>query len=127
VLESIRLAPPVFETMMTLPKPMVMRNFAGSGQDRLFPVGTPLALSYVNSSLDPRVWGESACRFEPYEHAELLWGDRAVLNGFNSVGERAAACSVHLVTLRPFATCHPSSYHVTLVTINLLVVTRIGG
>lgn len=51
-------------------------------------MGTPLALSYVNSSLDPRVWGESACRFEPYEHAELLWGDRAVLNGFNSVGER---------------------------------------
>ena len=51
-------------------------------------MGTPLALSYVNSSLDPRVWGESACRFEPYEHAKLLWGDRAVLNGFNSVGER---------------------------------------
>ena len=40
MLESIRLAPPVFETMMTLPKPMVMRNFAGSGQDRYEPRAT---------------------------------------------------------------------------------------
>ena len=76
-------------------------------------MGTPLALSYVNSSLDPRVWGESARRFEPYEHAELLWGDRAVLNGFNSVGERGglqrAPCNSQTVRNVPpqLVSCHP--------------------
>lgn len=88
ILEAMRLSPPVFETTMVASDVEVLPNFANSGTARVFPKGCPMALNFVCSNTDPRRWGDTAHKFDPYGHAELLWGPKAVFNGFNSVGDR---------------------------------------
>lgn len=87
ILESLRLAPAVYETVFLLPEESSVADYAGLGPKR-FPAGCPVMLSYVNTAFDPAIWGNTARDFDPYGHAAELDGPQARFNGFNGVGPR---------------------------------------